>query len=95
MSDITVTPTSQEPAYLFQVVVKDNNTQTSHSVSMTHQFYQNLVTRRSPSEVVRASFEFLLEREPKESILLEFDVTVISQYFPEYEKELKKRLKDN
>ena len=31
---------------------------------------------------------FLLDREPKESILGRFDVTVISRYFPEFEREL-------
>jgi hypothetical protein len=30
----------------------------------------------------------LLDREPKESILGSFDVTVISRYFPEFEREL-------
>jgi hypothetical protein len=30
----------------------------------------------------------LLDREPKESILRRFDVTVISRYFPEFEQEL-------
>jgi hypothetical protein len=41
---------------------------------------------------VRRSFEFLLEREPKESILARFDLSVISRYFPEYEDEIKRRL---
>ena len=40
----------------------------------------------SAEELVRRSFEFLLEREPKESILSRFDLTVISRYFPEYER---------
>jgi hypothetical protein len=30
----------------------------------------------------------LLDREQKESILARFDVTVISRYFPEFEREL-------
>ena len=42
--------------------------------------------------VVAASFAFLLEREPRESILLAFDLAVISRYFPEYEAEIRKRL---
>jgi len=41
---------------------------------------------------VRRSFEFLLEREPKESILTRFDLSLISRYFPEYEREIKRRL---
>lgn len=39
-------------------------------------------------DLVEASFAFLLEREPKESILREFDLTVIGRYFPEYEQEI-------
>jgi hypothetical protein len=41
---------------------------------------------------VEESFRFLLEREPKESILRRFNLTVISRYFPEYEREIKTRL---
>ena len=37
---------------------------------------------------MRASFEFLLAHEPKESILREFDIEVISRYFPEYPREI-------
>jgi hypothetical protein len=36
--------------------------------------------------------EFLLEREPKESILTEFELPLIGRYFPEYEPELKRRI---
>jgi hypothetical protein len=42
--------------------------------------------------VVGVSFEFLLEREPPSSILPEFSLDVIGQYFPEYEEELARRL---
>ncbi len=35
-------------------------------------------------------FAFLLEREPKESILRRFDVSVIASYFPEFETEIKR-----
>ncbi len=39
----------------------------------------------------RASFTFLLEREPRESILRDFDPTVIGRYFPAYEREIRSR----
>ena len=39
-----------------------------------------------------AAFRFLLDRERKESILGRFDVTVISRYFPEFERELPRYL---
>jgi hypothetical protein len=34
----------------------------------------------------------LLDREPKESILSHFDVTVISRYFPDFEREVPRYL---
>jgi hypothetical protein len=46
----------------------------------------------APGELVRASFEFLLEREPATSILREFSLDVISQYFPGYPAEIRARL---
>jgi hypothetical protein len=38
-----------------------------------------------PSHLVRRSFEFLLAREPKESILPSFGLSTIVRYFPEFE----------
>jgi hypothetical protein len=40
---------------------------------------------RSAEALVRDSFAFLLEREPRESILKEFDLSVIQRYFPDYD----------
>lgn len=47
---------------------------------------------RCPGELVRASFEFLLEREPAAAILRMFGLDVISQYFPGYPAEIRARL---
>jgi hypothetical protein len=43
-----------------------------------------------PTELVRRSFEFLLAREPRDSILREFDLMVIARYFPEYEATIRR-----
>lgn len=45
-----------------------------------------------PTVLVRASFEFLLEREPPTSILRTFQIDAIGRYFPEYESEIRQRL---
>jgi hypothetical protein len=42
------------------------------------------------AELVRASFGFLLEREPAVSILRQFSLDVISRYYPEYGAELRR-----
>lgn len=44
-----------------------------------------------PDDLVRRSFEFLLEHEPRTSILREFDLPMIGRYFPEYEGEIRTR----
>jgi hypothetical protein len=41
---------------------------------------------------LEAAFCFLLDREPKESILGHFDATMISRYFPEFYRELPRYL---
>ena len=44
-----------------------------------------------PTDLVRRSFEFLLAREPRGSILHTFDLPVIGRYFPEYEGSIRYR----
>ena len=40
-------------------------------------------------DLIRASFKFLLDREPLTSILQEFNLKLIQSYFPEYEDKIK------
>ena len=73
-------------------VVTADNTSTQHRVTVSTATLERLGQGRPLEDLVRASFEFLLEHEPKESILREFDIEVIGRYFPGYERELAKRL---
>jgi hypothetical protein len=60
---------------------------TTHRVTASEEYIRSLTGGRAPgAELVRKSFEFLLEREPNTSILRAFDLPVIQQYFPEYEQ---------
>jgi hypothetical protein len=45
-----------------------------------------------PAAIVRATLAFLLDREPPTSIMRQFDCSVVSRYFPEYESELPRYL---
>jgi hypothetical protein len=45
----------------------------------------------APEPLVEASFAFLLEREPPQSILRSFDLSDIGRYFPEYEDQIRHR----
>jgi hypothetical protein len=77
----------------FHVRVIEAGSETTHDVTVSPNDYTRLTSGKTePEELVRRSFEFLLEREPKESILTRFDLSVIGRYFPEYEKEIKRRL---
>jgi hypothetical protein len=77
----------------FRVRVADSGTETTHDVTVTPDDYTRLTNGKvEPEQLVRRSIEFLLEREPKESILNRFDLSVISRYFPEYEREIRRRL---
>jgi hypothetical protein len=69
---------------------------TSHEVSVPAGFPAALgCYHAAPDELVRASFDFLLEREPATSILRQFSLDVISHYFPEYPAEIRARLGGN
>ena len=77
----------------FLVTVTEGRSQSSHRVTVRQEYYEKLSGGNiSAEELVRRSFEFLLEREPKESILSQFDLTVIARYFSDYEQQIQKRL---
>ena len=58
-------------------------------VTMSREMCERLMAGKHTLErCLEAAFRFLLDREPKESILRRFDVTVISRYFIEFEQEL-------
>ena len=91
MTDIIVEKKSKGSGWEFLVVLDEGGSKSSHTVSMTHEDYLRITDEKvSPEKFVEKSFEFLLEREPKEAIMSTFDITVISTYFPEYEKEMAK-----
>lgn len=69
--------------------VNDQTGETSHHVTLSNERFRKLVTgKHTPEQCIEAAFRFLLDREPKEAILKRFDLTIISNYFPEFEREL-------
>ena len=84
---IEVSRTKDDPLE-FEVVVRDAKDETRHRVTIDRQSCERLSKGHAPEQVLEAAFRFLLDREPKESILRHFDVSVIARYFPEFEREL-------
>lgn len=75
------------------VKVRSGKVATSHVVSVPPGMAGSLgAAQTSDERLVRASFSFLLEREPPTAILPRFGLDVIARYFPEYPLELAKLL---
>jgi hypothetical protein len=73
----------------FAVKVRAGKAETGHIVSVPNGMEAELgLGGTSGEDLVRASFAFLLDREPATSILPRFSLDVISRYFPEYRREL-------
>ncbi len=81
MTEITVEPVSSGT---YRVTVTENGSSTTHEVTASPANLDQLGSGGTPEKLIEASFRFLLDREPKESILRRFDLSVISRYFPEY-----------
>lgn len=69
----------------FLVTVADQGQTTTHTVRVPEALPRALGCPSIPVvELVRASFAFLLAREPATSILREFSLEQIGHYFPDY-----------
>jgi hypothetical protein len=90
---IEVRPIAEGDPLEFEVRIREGTGETSHRVTISRATCERLTGgKHTPERCLEAAFRFLLEREPKESILGRFDVTVISRYFPEFERELPRYL---
>jgi hypothetical protein len=91
----TLSPVSDD-IWVYNVEITESNgsgSQTRHKVTMDKEFYAKISNGIvGPEDFVKKSFQFLLKRENKDSILRQFNVKQIREYFPEYENEIKKML---
>lgn len=90
---MTIQVKQQEP-WTFSVTVTDRVT-TEHVVTVNPEDYRRFTTEGATVEaLVKEAFVFLLAHEPNSSILRNFDLSVISNYFPEFEQVIRARFKD-
>ena len=88
--DVRCTPTAD--AWSCEVRLSDGASATEHTVRVAASDLERLSHADDhPTNLVRRSFEFLLERESKESILRSFDLPMIGRYFPEYDRTIARR----
>lgn len=82
-----------EEGWACRVVVGDDPGATEHSVRVDRDALAGIApTGTTPEELLVASFRFLLEREPRESIMRSFELPIISRFFADYETEVARRL---
>jgi hypothetical protein len=74
------------------VTVGDDPAATTHEVSVDRATLDDMAPGVSPEELVRISFEFLLEREPRQSIMRSFELPIIGRFFGDYRDEVERRL---
>jgi hypothetical protein len=81
----------REEGWTFLVEVGHGDDLAEFFVDVDKEYWTRLTTRRiEPAELVRVTFEFLLDKEPKEVILKKFNVSDVSGYFPNYENEIRR-----
>lgn len=75
------------------VVVGTDAGATRHAVTVSQAVLSDLAPGHyDPEELVRASFDFLLEREPREAILRRFELSIIERYFPGYAATIRRQM---
>ena len=74
-------------AATFDVTLREGATETRHRVAVATGEAAKF-SGLAPECIVRATMEFLLDREPKESILAAFDIGVVRRYFPDFDRAL-------
>ena len=89
MAEIRVTRTGEAT---FRVEVEEASSSTVHEVTASSGDVQRYGGGAPAERLLEESFEFLLEREPKESILRSFELPVIERYFPDYPTKIRNRL---
>jgi hypothetical protein len=78
----------------FQVFVVEGASRSKHQVTLKERDYARLSEGKiQPEELIAKSFEFLLEHEPKESILPRFDLLDIARYFPDFERHVRRTMR--
>ena len=93
MSGIVVESSPVDGGWVACVTVTDHGASREFEVGVTAAELAHFAPAAAdPTELVRRSFEFLLAREPKESILSSFGLSTIVRYYPEYEREIRRRV---
>ena len=81
-----------ESAWHCTVTLGEDDRATTHEITVDREVLDDIAPGATPEELVRVSFEFLLEREPRESIMRRFELPIIGRFFGDYRDEMLRRL---
>jgi hypothetical protein len=90
---VNVSAESKGEDWLCEVTVDHAGQSTRHAVTVRRadlERWAGGTERKDVENLVRRSFDFLLEREPPDSILATFDLSVIQRYFPEFDADFRR-----
>ncbi|MHB8587486.1 MAG: hypothetical protein ACYDA0_01390 [Candidatus Dormibacteraceae bacterium] len=91
---VTVRAHPKGEQWLCEVSIDHAGQLTRHGVTVTPldlERWADGTERADVESLVARSFEFLLEREPPQAILPEFDLAVIQRYFSEYDSAFRRQ----
>jgi hypothetical protein len=87
---VTVRAEPDGDGWVCQVSVDHAGERTEHTVQVTLADLARWgrgAEQNDAEELVKRSFDFLLQREPPGAILRRFDLSAIQRYFPEYDRQ--------
>ena len=90
MAEIWITHSG---AAQYRVEVREGESSTTHEVTASGAHVARYGGGAAAERLIEESFRFLLEREPKESILGIFELPLIERHFPESPKTIRSRLR--
>ena len=90
VSEVACRPTAA--GWTCEVVIGTDPARTQHTVMVHRDTLDQLAPGADAERLVRASVDFLLEREPRSSILRQFELPEIGRYFPDFSEEIRRRL---
>jgi hypothetical protein len=83
-ASVEVRARAEGDSWSADVWVHDPRGRSRHRVRVSQEELLRYGRGRSVDELIQASFEFLLQREPPSSILADFELSTIERYFPEF-----------
>ena len=71
----------------YPVFITDGETKSSHRVTMKADDYEQIAGEKvEPTQLVRRAIEMLLAREPRKPIPQQCDLTIVAQFFAQFER---------